>query len=116
MLFRSSILPSVHVVDELEKLPKIIRTALETKVDAKDLDKYLVLLERNSFDFDSHGFADKQTEYFSDDNFGNAGIIGDKMKTYLEENRSVFDKLASEHVKKIDQYQNLKNSNKTEVR
>ncbi len=107
-----SLLPSVHVVTELENLPRIIRSALETEVNANDLDKYISLLEKNSFDFDSHEFADKQFEYFLPEDFDNLDIINKKMKKFLQENLSIFDKLALEHIKKIEQYEIFKNHNK----
>ena len=47
-----SMLPSVSRVKELDRLPQYISNSIKQKVKASDLDKFLVLLEKNSINFD----------------------------------------------------------------
>jgi len=104
-----SILPSVHRIREIEKLPELIRTCILEKVNAEDLDKYLVFLEKITFDFDIFGFQTKCLEHFY---FGghlvDTKISDSQMKEFLEENKAQIEKLAIEHVKKIKQSKELK--------
>jgi len=98
-----SILPSVTRVRELEALPKYIQHSLEQKVSASDLDKLLILLNKNSFDFDMFEYLLIEANYF----FYNSNLIDVeipeiKMKKFLDENESFFDILVSEFIKKIE--------------
>jgi hypothetical protein len=104
-----SILPSVTRVRELELLPQYIKHSLEQKVSASDLDKFLILLDRNSFDFDLFEYFSIQTNYF----FYNSNLIDVeipeiKMKKFLDENESFFDILVLEFIKKIKHFQEQK--------
>jgi len=98
-----SLLPSVTRVKELDKLPQYISNSIQQKVLASDLDKFLILLEKNSIDFDLFKYFLIQTNYF----FYNANLIDveiseDKMKSFLDENISFFDLLIPEFLKKIE--------------
>lgn len=104
-----SILPSVTRVRELELLPQYIEHSLEQKVSVSDLDKFLILLDRNSFDFDLFEYFSIQTNYF----FYNSNLIDVeipemKMKKFLDENESFFDILVLEFIKKIKYFQEQK--------
>ena len=44
-----TLLPSVHRIKEIERLPELIRQCLEEQVDSRDLDKFLQILEKNTF-------------------------------------------------------------------
>ena len=97
-----SILPSVSRLKSLEDLPNAIRKSIEKPVNTSDLDKYVTLIENNSFDFDIFGYENKELKYFYA-----GGILVDveispsKMKSFLDENKSIFDTLSSEYVKKL---------------
>lgn len=108
-----SILPSVTRVRELESLPKFIKNSLEQNVSASDLDKFLVLLDKNSFDFDLFEYFSIQTNYF----FYNSNLIDVeipeiKMKKFLDEHESFFGILVLEFIKKIEFFQNENNFEK----
>ena len=86
----------------MEKLPKYISDSIQQKVLASDLDKFLILLEKNSIDFDLFKYFSIQTNYF----FYNSNLIDVeipeiKMKTFLDEHKSFFDILVLEFIKKI---------------
>ena len=60
-----SILPSVFKVKNLEELPALINTALDYKPESDSLDKYLTLMEQNSFDFDYLNFLNEFSLFLS---------------------------------------------------
>jgi len=76
------------------------------------LNKYIDLVEKNSFEIDLTELYLKFDEYFSDDfNSANSNLPIPKMTSFLEENRSIFEKLALEHFKKIQQYKEQESQN-----
>lgn len=99
-----SILSSVFRVKEIEKLPEIMRISLQKKVNPLELDKYLIFLDKNYIDFDLFGFQINEFDHFY---FGghsqNVEIPLSRMKSFLEKHKTVIDKLALEHIKKIKQ-------------
>ena len=102
-------LPSVHRIREIEKLPELIRTCLSEKVNPEDLDRFLTLLEKNTFDFDLRGFNTKIQEYFFQGGYLlDTKISESQMKEFLENNKSMLEKLSLEHIKKIDELKVLK--------
>ena len=52
-------LPSVHKIENLEDLPKIIRTCLDEKVNPSDVASLVKIIENVSFDFDLLGMYNK---------------------------------------------------------
>jgi hypothetical protein len=104
-----TLLPSVHRIKEMEKLPELIRTCISEKVNPEDLDKFLTLLEKNTFDFDLRGFNTKIMEHFFHGGYlVDTEISESKMKEFLENNKSMLEKLSLEHIKKINELKVLK--------
>ena len=107
-----SFLPSVHKVKNLDDLPKIIRTCLEQKVDLSALNRLVDYLEQNSFEFDSRKLeADVAKWFFHGGYIGNVEISESDMKQFLESHATEFEKLANEHITKIEQYEQNKLDN-----
>ena len=77
---------------------------------ASDLDKYITLVKKNSFLADIVELRTNQHNYFF---YGGYLIDVDipipKMKNFLEENKSTFEKLADENFKKIKEYKKITN-------
>jgi len=97
-----TMLPSVYRIKEIEKLPEIIRTWLPTKVNPEDLDRFLTILEKNTFDFDLRGFNTKIVEhFFHGGNLLDTEISELHMKEFLEKNNSELEQLSTEYMKKI---------------
>jgi hypothetical protein len=104
-----TLLPSVYRIKEIEKLPEIIRTCLSTKVNSKDLDKFLTLLEKDTFDFDLRGLNTKVADHFFRGGFlVNTEIPESRMKEFLEENKEILEEISLEHIKKINEINALK--------
>jgi len=103
-----SILPSVSRLNSIEELPKTIRESLEKKVNAEDLDKYITILDENSFDFDIMEFETRYNEFFyHGGHYTSVYISESKMQYFLEQNKTTLNKLASEYLKKIQPLNNL---------
>jgi len=105
-----AILPSVSRIKSFEDLSKAIHDSLNKKVVASDLDKYITLVKKNSFLADIVELRTNQHNYFF---YGGYLIDVDipipKMKNFLEENKSTFEKLADENFKKIKEYKKITN-------
>lgn len=101
-----NIIPSVHRLKSIDDLPELIRSSIKEYVDPTYLDKFLVLMEQNSFDFDMLGFENQRSQFFYA-----GGILSDvkistsKIKEFLKQNEKEFNLLASEHIKKITLYE-----------
>ena len=99
-----SVLPSIQKLNSLDELPKLIRNSLSIKVQSSDLDKFLTWIESNSFDFNILGYEIMEKQYFYP-----GGILVDieiqnsKMKSFLNENQSIFEILVKEFLKKINE-------------
>jgi len=97
-----SLLPSVYRLKSLEDLPNAIRQSLQKEVIPSDLDKYLTLIENNSFDFDIAAYENKELKHFyAGGILVDVEISSSTMKSFLDENKSIFDTLSSEYVKKL---------------
>jgi hypothetical protein len=99
------ILPSIHWLKSIDELPHAIRQSLQKNVDPSDLEKFIKIYEKNSFEFD---LLDLQIDYT--DYFYYGGFLVDvdipiiKMKSFLQEHKEILEKFAMEHIKKIKQH------------
>jgi hypothetical protein len=72
------------------------------------LDKYLVFLEKQSFDFDLSGFTSKyHNHFYYGGHLVDVDISVEKMKIFLENNRIELEKVVAEHIKKIKRVKKL---------
>ena len=104
-----TLLPSVHRIREIEKLPNIIRTCLSEKVNSIDLDKFLILLEEETFDFDLRGFNEKiLAHFFNDGQLIDREISEKTMIEFLTDNEKDIEKLSLEYLEKLNLNKNEK--------
>ena len=98
-----SILPSVYQLKSLEELPEAIRKSLKRRINPSEVEEYIRLIIKNTFDLN--------LEYTSADfayRFGLKGLIMDaelpeiEVKKLLKDYQTMFEKLAHEHIKKIE--------------
>lgn len=100
-----TILPSVHKLKSIEELPVAIRQSLQKKVDSSDLEKFVKIYEKNSFEFDLLDLQIAYTDYFYHGGFlVDVDIPIEKMELFLQEHKEVLEKFAMEHIKKIKQH------------
>jgi len=95
-------LPFIRRIKNLEELPYAIRSALKSKVDLTDLNRFVEILEKESFDFKSHIFNNEYNPIFNTLT-SNVEISESQMKSFLDHNRETFELLVFEHLKKIKQ-------------
>ena len=108
-----TLLPSVHRIKEIERLPELIRSCLLERVNASDLDKFLTILEEDTFDFDLRGFTTKIEEYFfHEGNLLDTTISESQMKKFLDKNKTLLEKLSLEHIKKMNKLKVIKSNEK----
>ena len=97
-----SYLPFVYQIKALHDLPNAIKTSLQKKVNISDLNNYLNLIESNSLKIDLFGLSYDFDYIFHYNGFlVDVEIPIDKMQSFLEKHWSLFEKLAAEFVKKI---------------
>ena len=99
------VLPSVHRIKSVTELPDAIRISLQKTVNLNDLGKYVDIVEKNSFEFDHTGFQIEYSNYFYyGGHLADVEIPEEKMKSFLEEHRSILEQITSEYIKKIKQH------------
>ena len=102
-------LPSVHKIEHLEDLPQLVRTCLDEKVVPSDVANLVKIIENVSFDFDIIEMYNKIADRFHTGGFLVSNKISmDSLDSFLEENKTTFETLAKEHVKKIKQHDSFK--------
>jgi len=100
-----SVLPSIYKIKSVDELPMAVRNALTIKTNPDDLDKFLTLLEKDSIDFDLYGFISTMHDFFYyGGHLVNVEIPTQKMVSFLNDHGNILNRLALEHVKKIEQY------------
>ena len=104
-----SSLPSVFTVKNIEELPTIIRKALETKVEMKDVNKFVNTIVKNSFDYEeSVLFVQLNDRLFYGGYLFDRDISVEEIKEFLDEYKEIFDVLGTKHLEKIRFYENQK--------
>lgn len=99
---------SIHQLDSLENLPTIIRMSLKTNVHLSELNDFVDIIEENSFEFDLSSLEMDYSNYFYYGGFlVDVDISVTKMKSFLLESKTKYDKLAIEHIKKIKLFKEL---------
>ena len=100
-----SILPSVRHVETLSKLPEIIRSSLQETVNIQDVERFLAIFKKNSFDFDIQAYNLKEAnEFFYNGNLVDVEITESQMKSFIEENAQMFSVLVDENIKKLKKH------------
>ena len=99
---QKSYLSFVHQIKTLHALPDAIITSLKKKVNISDLNNYLNLIESNSFKINLLNLNNDFDYIFHYNGFlVDVEIPVDKMQSFLEKHSNLFEKLAAEFVKKI---------------
>lgn len=108
-----TVLSSIIKIENMKDLPNAIKKALNTPVDLVSLNSYVDYLYRNSFNFD---FIDLYFKFghrfYFGNNLSNTILPISEVSSFLEENKSSFELLTDEHLKKINQIKALKPKSK----
>ena len=93
-------LPSAFRVNNIEELPVLIKTALNTEIDEKELVNIVNHIVENSFEFDNLELVNEFYP-FQGAVLSNLELKNEQMENFLDKNKKLFEKLAHEHIKKI---------------
>ena len=97
-----TILPSVQKLDSIENLPTVIRNGLSMKVESIDVDRYLSILDKHSFDFDLKSYEMQEANFLRyGGSFHDTIITNQKMKKFLDETKNIINPLVDEYIKKL---------------
>ena len=100
-----SILKSTIKIEKLTELPKIIQSHLKTDVELDDLNKYIQIIEKVSFQIDLEKIRnDMKHRFYYDDFLREVKISEEQMERFLEDYKENFELIVSEHIKKINQH------------
>ena len=85
-----------------------IRDSLQKEVKLSDVNEFINVLDRNSFEFDIFEYYSKVAKKFHSGGF----MISDKISmnyldSFIEEDREMYEMLADEHIKKIEQHKKI---------
>ena len=106
-----TLLPSVTIVNSFDDLPNAIRSSLKKIVKSSDVNKFLELLEENSFQHDSWGLDSSILSlFYYGGHLVDVEITNEKMNFFMQKNQSVLEKFALEHIKKIQQLKEYDNA------
>ena len=97
-----TILPSINIVNDISTLPKLIRDSLKIKPNVTDLDKYVHLLEKDSFNFNWMKFGSSfKNEFYHQGGLVDVNIDQSKIKKMIVDYKSIFEELTIAHIEKI---------------
>ena len=100
-----STLSCVFKVNNLEDLPTIIKKCLNSKVDLVELNHFFHQVEKSTFSCDVENLNTIFSNVLGVGGFLNINEISEsKMKKILDENKTDFDLLGTEHIKKIEDF------------
>ena len=98
-----SILSSSFVVEEINELPQLIHLALQTKVNPEELNEYVQMIMNNLFEFNYMDYIKQYDNTFHrDGNLVDVSIDDKLMKKFLEDNKSTFDRISLEYIRRIN--------------
>jgi hypothetical protein len=89
-------------VETLSKLPEIISSSLQETVNLQDVERFLAIFKKNSFDFDFYQYYLKEANtFFYNGQLVDVKITEPQMKSFIEENAQMFSVLVDEYIKKL---------------
>jgi len=104
-----SSLKSVSILKDITELPQLIKKQLDSQFDIDDLNNFVDVLERNSFQFDWSGLATLQHNILFYGGFlSDVEITENQMNEFLNHSLSELETLTDEHIKKIEQHKKYK--------
>lgn len=102
-------LKSIVQIKDFEQLPYAIRNSLNMNIELQDLNNYVELIKKHSFEFDFWSiYLDFAHEFHHNGFFVDTQLAEPKVKTFLDKHSESFDFLAEQHIKKIKQHINQK--------
>tara|TARA_B100001079_G_C16142989_1_gene396438 strand:- start:194 stop:676 length:483 start_codon:yes stop_codon:yes gene_type:complete len=108
-----SILPSVFQVKDVRVLPNVIKKAIETRVDISDLDRYITLIDDNTFEFDLYQLQNNFTKmFYYNGTLIDTNIDEAEVEIFLKKNKNMLSFLAERYQEKIEESKNVSKKTK----
>ena len=97
-----SFLPNIFRMKSFENLPQLIKKAIDATFSNDLLEKYLLYIEQNSFDFDYQNFLlDVENNFHKNGFMADVKILPEQLKKFLHKNHEILEQIANEHIKNI---------------
>jgi len=99
------IINSITKINNIEDLSKQISESLYKKPKIEDLDRYVVAMDDNSFEFDLWNFQLKfLNEFFYGGRYVDVEISESKIRKFLDKESDILNSLAIQYIKKINSF------------
>jgi len=97
-----TMIPEIRRLSEIEKLPDVIRSELNRKIDPSNIEKYIQFIEKNSFDYNSilHG-QEMQKFLYHGGLLVDVKITEKNMNVFLENTKPRFQQLKNAYLECI---------------
>ena len=92
-----------HKITKLEDFPSLIKTALKTKIEMSDLNRFIDITEKTFVEFPAFEFEAEFNSRFYHGLF-DVEINEDDLLDFLNKNENIFQDLINTHIEKIQQY------------
>ena len=104
-------LSSITRINNYEHLRDEIKNSLARKNDYLDLEKFLKIMDKNTFEFDAFDLYSRFTRKFHNEGFLQASQIEmNELEEFLIEQKKILEKCVEEFLKVIIKYKKLKNN------
>jgi len=98
-----SMIPSIHRLKEIEKLPEAIKIELDKKINPEHIEKYIQFTESNSFEYNMQIHGQEMQKFLYNGGFlVDIEISENDMQEYLTKTKSRFIKLKNEYLKNLE--------------
>ena len=95
-------IPDIHRLKEIEKLPEVIKKELDKKINSKHIEKYIQFIENNSFEYNFilHG-QEMQEFLYHGGLLVDINITEKNMNVFLENTKPRFQQLKNAYLECI---------------
>ena len=98
-----SLIPNIVKVNEIEKLPSIIKNSLNMKIEYSYLNKFLDLIDKNTANFDMFEFQTNfNKQFYLSGSYFDVELDEQEIKKFLDNVKDYFEELIQLYRKKIN--------------
>ena len=97
-----SMIPDVHRLKEIEKLPDAIKSELDRKINPEHIEKYVQFIENNSFEYNLSSHGQEMGKFlYNGERLVDIEISENNMQEYLTKTKSRFEQLKHSYLESI---------------
>ena len=98
-----TLIPNIVKINEIEKLPSIIKNSLNMKIEHSYLNKFLDLIDENTAKFDMFEFQTNfNKQFYLSGSYFDVELDEQEIKSFLDNVENYFDELIQLYMKKIE--------------